>query len=84
MSFQFYCTQPQALVLEANGQFVVDLDITASDDWQSMTIKAGQLKHKAHGFALAKWSDIGSLAIKPKPEADITKVVFANFKWIVP
>ncbi len=84
LSFQFYCTQPQALVLEANGQFVVDLDITASDDWQSMTIKAEQLIHKAHGFALGKWSEVSVLAIKPKPGADITKVVFANFKWIVP
>jgi acetyl esterase/lipase len=84
LSFQFYCTQPQDLMLEANGQFVADLDITASDDWQSMTIEAGQLKHKAHGFALGKWSDISVLAIKPKPEADITKVVFANFKWVVP
>lgn len=84
LSFQFYCTQPQALVLEANGQFVADLDITASNDWQSMTLEPGQLKHKAHGFALGKWSDITSLAIKPKPGADITKVIFANFKWVVP
>jgi acetyl esterase/lipase len=84
LNFQFYCTQPQELMLEANGQFVTDLDITASDDWQSMTIEAGQLKHKAHGTALYKWSEVHMLAIKPKPEADIAKVVFANFKWIAP
>ncbi len=84
LSFQFYCTQPQPLVLEANGQLVTDLDITASDDWQIMTVKAEQLKHKAHGFALDRWSTVSSLAIKPKQGADITKVVFANFKWVVP
>ena len=84
LNFQFYCTQPQALILEANGQYVTDLNITASNDWQSMTIDARQLKHKAHGVALLKWSENETLAIKPKPEADITKVVFANFKWVMP
>ena len=83
LSFKFYCTQPQALVLEANGQFVADLDITASDEWQTMVIRADQLKRKVHNFPLADWSEVSSLAIKPKPGADITKVVFAQFKWLV-
>jgi len=84
LSFQFYCTQPQALTLTADRGFVTDLAITASDDWQAMTIKAEQLKHSAHGHALGAWSDIDSIAIKPKPGADITKVVFASFKWVAP
>jgi len=81
LSFQFYCTQPQSLIIEANGQYVADIDITASDEWQTMTLKAEQFKHKGQGFALGNWSDINSIRIKPKPGQDITKVVFAGFKW---
>ena len=84
LSFRFYCTQPQQLLLEADRQFVADLSITASDDWQTLHIQSDQLSHKAHGFALKQWSTITTLAIKPKPGADITKVIFAGFKWSVP
>jgi hypothetical protein len=48
-----------------------------------MTLKPGQLRNKAHGHALGAWSEVGNLTIKPKKGADITKVVFANFKWVV-
>lgn len=81
LTFQFYCTQPQSLELLAGRDYVIDIDITASDEWQIMTIGADQLKHKANGSAMKQWSDVTSLAIKPKQGADITKVVFANFKW---
>lgn len=84
LSFQFYCTQPQKLFLEADGQFVADLSITASDGWQTLHIQPDQLSHNAHGFPLKQWSSITTLAIKPKPGADITKVIFAGFKWSVP
>ena len=84
LTFQFYCTQPQALMLEANRGYVVDLKITASDEWQSMTFRANQLNQKSNGLKLNDWSDVGSLSIKSKPGADITKVVFANFKWVMP
>lgn len=82
LSFKFYCTQPQALTLSANGQFEFDLNITASDVWQTMTVNAEQLKHKKHGHSLADWSEVTDMRIAPKPEADITKVVFAKFKWV--
>jgi len=84
LNFQFYCTQPQSLILYANDRFITDLNITASDDWQTITFKADQLKQKDHGFALKAWSEVSSIRIKSKPGADITKVVFARFKWIVP
>jgi dienelactone hydrolase len=84
LSFRFYCTQPQNLLLEADKQFVTELPITASDDWQTLHIPPKQLSHKAHGFALRQWSDITTLAIRPKPGADITKVIFADFKWTMP
>lgn len=84
LGFQFYCTQPQSLVIEANDQFTADLEITASEEWQIMTMKADQLRHKMHGSVLGNWSDISSIRIKPKPGQDITKVIFANFKWVAP
>jgi hypothetical protein len=80
LSFQFYCTQPQALRLQVGRHFSVDLEITASNDWQSMVIPSSQVKN-SHGGTLKQWSEATSLTIKPKPGADITKVVFANFKW---
>jgi dienelactone hydrolase len=81
LSFQFYCTQPQALQLLVGHHFAVDLEITASNDWQTTVIRSEQVKDKAHGATLKQWSDAGSLTIKPKPGADITKVIFANFTW---
>jgi len=82
LTFKFYCTQPQSLVLTANGRFTTEIEITASDDWQSMTTKAGQLRHPA-GFALNDWSEVKNIGFKPKPGSDITKVVLANFEWKV-
>jgi hypothetical protein len=49
-----------------------------------MVVRAEQLKRKEHDFAIGDWSEVSNLAIKPKPGADITKVVFAQFKWGVP
>ena len=79
LSFRFYCTQPQKLALSANRWFTTDVEITASNDWQSMLIPAKQLKN--NGTGLSDWSAVDSLEIKPKPGSDITKVVFAEFKW---
>jgi len=82
LTFKFYCTQPQMLVLNANGRFTTDIDMTASDEWQNMTIQANQLNHKDVPFS--DWSVADAIGIRPKPGADITKVVFADFKWVVP
>lgn len=84
LRFMFYCTQPQQLGLHVDHGFATDLDITASNDWQTMTISAQQMKHPSHGHALANWSKVTQLTIKPKKGADITKVVFAGFKWVLP
>ena len=83
LTFKFYCTQPQALVLAVNRGFSSDIEITASDEWQSMILPAHQLKH-ANGSAMGEWSDVKKIEIKPKPGSDITKVVFAEFQWMAP
>lgn len=84
LSFQFYCTQPQSLVMEANDQFATDLEITASEDWQTLVVSADQLKHKDRGTALGSWSEVRAIRIIPKPGEDITKVVLANVRWVTP
>ena len=80
LSFRFYCTQPQKVVLSANRRFTTELEITASNDWQSMTLPAKQFL--SHGVGLRDWSLADSIGIMPKPGSDITKVVFAEFEWV--
>lgn len=80
LEFMFYCTQPQTLILSTDSRHAVEIEITASDDWQSMTIGAGQLKNE-HGAVLRDWSDVNGIGLKPRTNSDITKVIFANFKW---
>ena len=80
LEFMFYCTQPQSLTLSTNTRHASDIEITASNDWQSMILSPGLLTN-VHGAKLKDWSEVGTISLKPKPGADITKVVFANFKW---
>lgn len=82
LSFKFYCTQPQLLTMVVNDLFETDLAITASDDWQAMVLPAGRFIQRANPSRLAGWADARNIRIKPKEGADITKVVFAQFKWI--
>ena len=32
---------------------------------------------------MGSWKNVAAIHIKPKAGADITKVVFAQFKWVV-
>jgi hypothetical protein len=79
LTFKFYCTQPQTLILNA-GRASTEIEITASNEWQTMTIRASQLKH-SNGSTLADWSQVRNIGFKPKAGADITKVIFADFEW---
>jgi lysophospholipase L1-like esterase len=79
LSFKFYCTQPQTLILNA-GRASAEIEITASDEWQSMTIPASQLK-QSNGAALGDWAQVKRIGFKPKAGSDITKVIFADFEW---
>jgi len=81
LTFRFYCTQPQTLQLEVNpGRYTVALSITASNDWQDMTVKAGDLKNPA-GAPMPGWSALETLTLRPAPGSDITKVVLSGFQW---
>jgi hypothetical protein len=80
LEFMFYCTQPQNILLNTDSRHTTSIEITASNDWQTMVIHPNELGN-AHGAKLDDWSKVGKIELRPKPGADITKVVFANFKW---
>lgn len=81
LTFRFYCTEPQKLTLVADGRYETPLDITASDHWQTMTVRASGLREARFKQALQDWSKVTKVGIKPRAGSDITKVVFADFKW---
>ncbi|MBL7107399.1 MAG: prolyl oligopeptidase family serine peptidase [Phycisphaerae bacterium] len=81
LSFKFYCTQPQTLIFTAADHYEGEIEITASDDWQEMIIDSNQLLNRFNKQALKDWSNVGKIQFKPKAGSDITKVIFAEFKW---
>ncbi len=84
LSFRFYCTQPQKLVLSVNNHSRATVDFTASDDWQQKTLPANLFINRLNKQSLKDWSNTKRIDINPAKGADITKVVFADFKWAVP
>lgn len=81
LTFRFYCTEPQSIILAADQHYNTPLEITASDKWQQMTLPAARLVHSLSGQPLKHWTQIGSLELRPGKGADITRVIFADFKW---
>ena len=82
LSFKFYCTEPQMVVLTGGDHHSVELEITASDEWQEMILAPERLTNPTNRMALKDWSSIGKLRFQPKPGSDLTKVIFAEFKWV--
>ena len=83
LSFKFYCTQPQTLTMIVNNGYQADIEMTASDDWQTMVVPADTLINIHNKQPMGDWSHAASVRIKPKAGMDITKVVFADFKWLL-
>jgi hypothetical protein len=81
LSFRFYCTEPQKLTLVADNQYETNLDITASDQWQTLVIPARKLVHTRSHQPMGDWSKVTEVQIRPAHKSDITKVIFAQFKW---
>jgi hypothetical protein len=58
------------------------VEITASDAWQEMVVPKGKLFNSRNpAGAMPNWDNVASIQFKPKAGADITKVLFSNFKW---
>ncbi len=83
LGFRFYCTEPQTLIFIA-GDYSGELEITASDTWQEMVIPKDKLFNKHNlKVSLSDWKKTGNISFKPKAGSDITKILFAQFKWVV-
>lgn len=84
LTFKFYCTEPQKVILTA-GDFSGEIDITASDSWQEMTVPRDRLTNRKNANAALKdWDKIVSIKFQPTAGSDITKVLFAHFAWKKP
>ncbi|MEI6239162.1 MAG: prolyl oligopeptidase family serine peptidase [Planctomycetia bacterium] len=86
LEFKFYCTEPQRLAVTAvtAANFVGEIEITASDTWQSRTIHPHTLVRQGSTEPLRDWANVSSLYFKPTTGSDITKVIFAEFRWVGP
>jgi len=82
LSFKFYCTEPQTVVLAAADYNTVELEITASDLWQEMTIAPERLINRFSQKPMPDWTRVGKIHFLPKQGSDLTKVLFADFKWV--
>jgi dienelactone hydrolase len=84
LAFKFYCTEPQTVILSAgdHGFQAAEIEITASDAWQEMVVPAARLVNKNDQRPLADWSSVGKIQFQPKPGSDLTKVLFADFRWV--
>ena len=83
LGFKFYCTQPQTLILTA-GDFATEIEITAAEDrWQDIQIPASKLLNPNHQKHFASWKGVNAIQLKAKTDTDITKVLFAQFKWLI-
>jgi hypothetical protein len=70
------------VIFTAADHNTVELEITASDDWQEMNIAAGKLINRFNQKPMSNWSSVGKIHFLPKQGSDLTKVIFADFKWV--
>jgi dienelactone hydrolase len=84
LGFKCYCTEPQTVLLAAgdHGQYAVELEITASDEWQEMVVPAARMISKFDQKPMKGWSVVGNLQLQPKAGSDLAKVLFAEFRWV--
>jgi hypothetical protein len=82
LAFKFYCTEPQTVVLTGGNYYHAELEITASDQWQETVVAAERLTNRFNQQPLKDWSSVGRIHFQPKPGYDLTKVIFAEFRWV--
>jgi dienelactone hydrolase len=81
LSFKFYCTEPQVVLLTATNYHTAEIEITASDEWQQLVVPAARLTSRFSQKPMKDWTGVGEISFLPKPGSDLTKVLFADFKW---
>ena len=82
LKFQFFCTEPQTVILTAADYNTVELEIPASDAWQEMTVAPERLINRFSQGPMKEWSSVAKLQIQSKPGSDLTKILFADFRWV--
>ncbi len=84
LSIRFLCSEPQKLFLSANDQFDKTLEMQPSNTWQTVVIPAKNLLNRRTTQPMSDWSKTSDLLIMPAlgSNADISKVIFAEFKWV--
>ena len=82
LGLRFYCTQPVTLILTAGDHYEGEVEFTACDQWQEMAIGPEKLRFRFNQRPLQSWSEIGKIALRPKAGADISKVIFADLRWV--
>ena len=82
LGFKFYCTEPQRLIF-STGDYDAEIEITASDNWQEMVLPTNKFINRINQHRLASWKDVAALHLEPKAGSDITKVVLAQFRWVI-
>ena len=83
LHFRFYCTQPQSVTIVINNQNESVMEIAASNDWQEVTLLADRFVNRHSKQKMKDWSETKNITLKPAAGSDITKVIFADFKWVV-
>lgn len=84
LTFRFFCTEPQTIVLTADNQYQAELALTAADTWQSLVLPAERLSHRQNKQPLRDWSRVTAVQLTPRAGSDLTKVVFAQVHWVKP
>jgi len=51
-------------------------------NWQEMTIAPERLINRFNQKPMSNWSSVGKIHFLPKQGSDLTKVIFADFKWV--
>ena len=82
LRFRFFCTEPQTVILTAADHNTVELEIPASDAWQELTVAPDRLINRFSQGPMKEWSSVAKLQIQSKPGSDITKILFADFRWV--
>jgi dienelactone hydrolase len=84
LGFKFYCTEPQTVVLSAgdHNHYAITLEISASDEWQTMVVPADRMISKFDQKPMKGWSIVGNIQLQPRAGSDLTKVLFADFRWM--
>lgn len=83
LHFRFYCTQPQRITMIVNDHTESVVEIPASNDWQAIALRANRFVNRHSNLKMSDWSETKSIALRPTAGSDITKIVFADFEWVV-